>query len=204
MPKNNPYANVPVAPQELDLRELGQDCEIELDIGFGRGHFIIDRAEARPEALILGLEMRRKWVGVVSDRAARRELENITLWYGDARHLLKSWGPEGSLTTAFINFPDPWWKKRHQKRLVVSEPTLREVARLLRPGGHLLVQTDVAERVETYRAALSAVPELEECLGSAEHPLDHNPVGTQSHREKKCAQAELPVFRFYFQKRKGS
>jgi tRNA (guanine-N7-)-methyltransferase len=200
MPRNNPYSNVPAAPTSIDLAELAEGRDVEIDIGFGRGHFVLDRARARPEALILGLEMRRKWVGLVSERAARRGLTNLQVWYGDARYLLADWGPAASLSAAFINFPDPWWKERHQKRLVVSPSTVRELARLLRPGGQLLVQTDVEDRVGFYRAALESEPSLREALGDAASPLDHNPIGTQSHREKKCAQAGLPVYRLFFEK----
>ena len=79
MPRNNPYSDVPSAPSELDLLEIGS--ELELEIGFGRGHFILDRAEAQPKAFVLGLEMRRKWVALVASRAERRGLENVkTEW----------------------------------------------------------------------------------------------------------------------------
>lgn len=200
MPRNNPYSDVPIAPSDLDIKELSNGREAELDIGFGRGHFILDRAEARPDTTIIGLEMRRKWVNLVGQRALQRGLTTVEVFFGDAKALLPGWGPDGSLTSVFINFPDPWWKKRHQKRLVVTTTLIREVARLLRPGGVLLVQTDVQERARKYGEVLVSEPTLSLVQGDADSRSEQNPLGVMSHRELKCAQAGLPVFRFLLRK----
>jgi tRNA (guanine-N7-)-methyltransferase len=203
MPRNNPYNDVPCADSELDLVDLGQGRRVELEIGFGRGHFSMGRALARPDVLILGLEVRRKWVATVIDRADRAGLDNVWPRFGDARHLLPTWGPAGSLSAVYVNFPDPWWKKRHQKRLVLAPSTIEQVVRLLAPGGALLVQTDVAERAEAYRTMLEAEPGLFEAHPEGERFLEKNPIGVASHREKKCLEAGLPVYRLLFKKRQA-
>lgn len=200
MPRNNPYSGVPNAPSELDIAAVSKGREVELDIGFGRGQFILDRAEVRPEAIVIGLEMRRKWVDLVGERALRRGLHNIEVYYGDAKALLPGWGPDGSLTSVSINFPDPWWKKRHQKRLLITSSLIGEVARLLRPGGNLLVQTDVQNRGQRYLEVLSAELTLSLEPGGGESTSEQNPMGVMSHRESKCAAAGLPIFRFFLRK----
>ncbi len=201
MPRNNPYADVPAAPAELDLAELAQGREVELEIGFGRGRFILERAAARPEALLIGLEVRRKWVAKVSERARRAELSNVDLSFGDARHLLLGWRPDEVLAAVYLNFPDPWWKKRHLKRLVLVPETLAQIVRLLRPRGRLFVQTDVEERAEGYRALLESEPLLAEMHPPGQRFLADNPAGATSHRERKCREVGLPVFRLLFEKR---
>ena len=66
--------------------------------------------------------------------------------------------PDASVRRFFVHFPDPWWKKRHAKRLVVRDTFLAEVARLLEPGGELFVQTDVEERARAYEDLVSLDP----------------------------------------------
>jgi tRNA (guanine-N7-)-methyltransferase len=150
--------------------------------------------------LLLGLETRRKWVGLARRRAAARGLGNVEPWFGDARAVLGTWGPPGAFAAIFVNFPDPWWKKRHQKRLVVEAEAVGVMARLLRPGGALFVQTDVAERAAAYRAVLEAEPRLHEARGRGEGADGSNPFGVASHREGKCLEAGLPVFRLLFER----
>lgn len=200
MPRSNPYNDVPVAPTELDLVAHARGREVELDVGFGRGHFILDRAAARPDALLLGLEMRRKWVATVAAAARRRGLANVELYYGDVRALLDGWGPEGALTAIHVHFPDPWWKKRHHKRRVLTAASIRGFARLLRDGGVLFVQTDVDDLARHAHELLMAEPALALRHGSADAPSDHNPIGTMSHRERKCVEAGLPVYRFLLER----
>jgi tRNA (guanine-N7-)-methyltransferase len=200
MPRNNPYANVPAAPADLDLEAYASGRPLELEVGFGRGHFIMDRGAQQPETRHLGLEVRRKWVALAAQRAVDRGLNNVELLYGNVHELLPTWQPEGYLSSVFINFPDPWWKKRHRKRLVVAPDMLAHYARLLRPGGLLFLQTDVAERAELYEALLRQEPGLRQRLDSTGAPLTENPLGVMSHREKKCAQTGLSVYRFVFEK----
>ena len=192
----NPYSDVPVVPSEVDLGELAAGREVELDIGFGRGHFLLARAAARPGALVVGLEVRRKWVALAAARATRAGLDNAVAWLGDARSVLGGLGPDAVLSWAFVHFPDPWWKKRHEKRRVLSSSMAGQIARLLRPGGRLLVQTDVDDRAAAFRGTLEAEPGLR---ALALEP-DRSPVEQASHRERKCLDAGLPVFRLLYEK----
>ncbi len=192
----SPYADVPVAPRRPDLAALAAGREVELEIGFGRGHFVLARAAARPEALVVGLEVRRKWVGLVDARARRAGLDNVVAWLGDARAVLAAAGPDGVASWVFLHFPDPWWKKRHRKRLLLTSRLAADLARLLRPGGRLLVQTDVEERARLYRGVLEAEPRLE----ALPLPDGASPVAERSHREQKCLEAGLEVHRLLFER----
>jgi tRNA (guanine-N7-)-methyltransferase len=200
------YDHPPRLPEgdRIDLRELlASEGAIELEIGPGRGSFILERAAERPEGAILGLEIRRKWATIVD-----RRLGDASLWprarvcCEDAREALPRLGPDGVVDRVFFHFPDPWWKKRHEKRLVIVDPVIDEVVRLLADGGELFVQTDVPERAAAYEARLSPHPDLEP---AGDHPgsprLAHNPCASaRSNREKHADRDGLPVYRLLYRR----
>ena len=101
-----------------------------------------------------------------------------------------------------MHFPDPWWKKRHQKRLVMGDVLLDHVARLLLPGGELFVQTDVEERADQYEAMISEHGRFEpfgDVTGSAR--LAENPYGARSPREHRAIADGIPIHRLRFRVR---
>jgi tRNA (guanine-N7-)-methyltransferase len=197
-----PYADVPAFPPAvpIDLVALaGRRQEIELEVGFGRGRFALERATARPEVFLLAVETRRKYVHTAAETAAGRGLGNVLFRHGDARELVSRFVPDGCVACAFVNFPDPWWKARHAKRTVVATPLIGEIARLLRPGGELFVQTDVPERAEAFRGALDAEPRL--VSASPGGFVAENPYGATSNRERHCVEVEVPIFRLRYLRR---
>jgi tRNA (guanine-N7-)-methyltransferase len=113
----NPHrfrALAPRAPEgPLDLAALlpGRG-PIELEIGFGHGLFLYERARARPDVRLLGLEVKKKWSYLVAERCQRRGLLGVTVWSEDARAILPR-VQAASVQRVFMHFPDPWWKKRH-------------------------------------------------------------------------------------------
>jgi tRNA (guanine-N7-)-methyltransferase len=196
------YLEVPALPLTgpIDIDRLtGGQGPIELEIGFGRARFLLDRAAANPQTSFLGLETRRKWVYRAAKRSGARELENVTVRLGDARKALARIEPPARLSCVFVNFPDPWWKARHQKRLVLTEDVLHQITRLLRDRGQLFLQTDVEFRAEGYRQLLAAIAELEP-MGQGGRVAD-NPFGARSSREIRCADLGLPVQRLLYARR---
>src|SRR5271163_222982 len=135
-----PYEDAPRLPEgaRVDFRALVQGDWVELEIGPGRGWFLVERAVAEPRAGLVGLEIRRKWAAVVDARlGARGHAKRARVFAEDARIALPRLGPEAGVRRIFVHFPDPWWKKRHAKRLLVRDGFFGEVARLLEPGGEL-------------------------------------------------------------------
>ena len=197
---SNPYAEVPTLPRtsRIDLREMlgGWNGPVELEIGFGKGRFLLDRAAALPDTRFLGLETRRKWVHLVTSRKEKRQLDNVVVLHGDARSGLARFFPAASVQRIFVNFPDPWWKARHEKRLVMSPALLTESARLLVDSGDIFVQTDVDFRKDAYKAMLAANPDFLPRDGDGE--TDANPFGARSLRESRCIETDLPVYRLWF------
>lgn len=192
----------PQAPDKgFDLFELFEPSgEIEMEIGFGRGLFLVSRASAAPHAWLLGIEIKNKLVFRVDQRLQRLGLSRVRVMAGDARSVLPDVRPDAALARVFVNFPDPWWKKRHAKRRLLAEPLLDQIARLLRPGGELFVQTDVEERAEQCRAQLREHAAFE--LVDDGHVAE-NPYGARSNREQRALQDGLPVHRILARRRRA-
>lgn len=167
--------------------------EIELEIGFGRGMFLIQRATAAPHVQLLGLEIKSKWAYLVDQRCRRLGLDHVQAFGGDVREILPRLQPDGCVARVFMHFPDPWWKKRHARRRLVGAALLDEIGRLLRPDGEFFLQTDVEERADVHAEALTAHPAFR--LEGEGGRLADNPYGAVSNREKRAAEDGLPVFR---------
>ncbi len=166
--------------------------DIELDVGFGRGLSVFTRAEAAPDARILGVEVKTKCVYKVDQELQRMGVQDrVKVWAWDIRELVQRMQPDGCVTRAYLHFPDPWWKERHQKRRVLTSPWLDSLARVMPVGGELYVQTDVDERHELYVATCEEHPAFE--MVDAE--LTENPFGGISNRERRAAEDGLPVRR---------
>src|SRR5262245_4718329 len=137
--------HAPRAPEHgFNLFEVfPANAEIEMEIGFGRGQFLAQRSAAAPGVHLLGLEIKKKLVYQVAERFERQQLSRVRVMSGDVRAVLPGIQPEAAVARVFMHFPDPWWKKRHAKRRLFGDELIGQVARLLRPGGELFVQTDV-------------------------------------------------------------
>lgn len=200
-----PYEDAPRLPEgdALDLRELVRGDSIEVEIGPGRGGFLFERADAAPSAGLVGLEIRRKWATIVDRRLDKRGYgPRARVFAEDAKVALPRLGPDGVVSRLFLHFPDPWWKKRHHKRLVLGDVFLDEVARLLEKGGELFIQTDVEERADLYERVTSAHPAFEPAGDVAGSPrLAENEYGARSPREHRAIADGLPVWRMRWKRR---
>ncbi len=203
---NHPYAHAPRVPEgaAIPLDELVPgEGRFEIEIGPGRGGFLFERAASRPDARLVGLEIRLKWAALVDERLQKRGLgARARVFNADAREALGRLGPDASVAVVYLHFPDPWWKKRHEKRLVAGAPLLDGIARLLVDGGELFAQTDVEERAQQYEALFAAHPALEPAGDAPGSPwLAENPYGARSPREHRAILDGLPVHRLRFRRR---
>lgn len=203
--KPGPYADAPRLPEGdfVDARTLVRGDWLEIEVGPGRGGFMFERAAAESGAALIGLEVRRKWAAIVDVRLAKGGLApRARVFAEDAKDALPRLGPDGAFRRAFLHFPDPWWKKRHRKRLVMGDAFLEQIARLLEKGGELFVQTDVDERIDEYESQILACPSFAaagDAPGSAR--LVENPYGARSPREHRAITDGLPVHRLRFVRR---
>jgi tRNA (guanine-N7-)-methyltransferase len=173
---------------------FGRQAPLEVELGFGRPHFLLERAVEVPDHDIVGIEWKGRWPAVVHDKQAKGAYPNVRALHGNAWLLFGSLFSPSSLTWIVLNFPDPWWKSKHQKRRIVSDAFARLLASRLAPGGRILIQTDVASLLEEYLARLEAQPTLKNPAGPF-RLAPRKPLSASSHREKRCRADGVPIFR---------
>jgi tRNA (guanine-N7-)-methyltransferase len=145
----------------LDACELfGAPVPIELELGLGKGLFLIEWAASHPDSGFIGVERCQRYLAMAATRAARRGLANLRLVRTTAEDMLFRCLADGSVAAVHIYFPDPWPKKRHLKRRLLTRGNLERIARVLAPGGLLRVKTDHAGYAGAIAEALAGVPEL--------------------------------------------
>jgi tRNA (guanine-N7-)-methyltransferase len=207
----SPYAAAPrlpageaLGPSEIfgtPVTSSNEAPAYELEIGPGRGHFILERAALSQDIRIVGLEIRLKWASLVDERLRRLgQAGRARVFAEDIRFALPRLAA-ASLSRVFVHFPDPWWKKRHAKRRLANAPVIEQVARLLRPGGELFVQTDVWDAARAYQEAVEAHRGFTS-MGDAEgSPLcADNPYGARSPRERRVMADDMPIIRLRYQR----
>jgi tRNA (guanine-N7-)-methyltransferase len=194
----HPYANAPRLPEgeRVDVPGLVSGKSYELEIGPGRGGFLFERAAEAPDTALIGLEVRLKWAAVVDGRLAAHGLSaRARVFAEDARDALVRLGPDGVFARVFVHFPDPWWKKRHAKRILLDARLLEQIVRLLSSSGELFVQTDVPERAAQYESVVSCEPTLVAFGDDASARLRDSPYEAKSPRERRALADGLPVHR---------
>jgi tRNA (guanine-N7-)-methyltransferase len=135
-----------------------------VEIGFGRGEFLLGLAAASPAQAFLGVEYSYKRVLKLARRLARSEIRNVRLLQARGEDTVRELLPERSVATFWINFPDPWPKLRHRRRRLVEPGLVRELALRLVAGGELHVATDDVDYAEQIDAALAGEPLLANAL----------------------------------------
>jgi tRNA (guanine-N7-)-methyltransferase len=163
-----------VGVESLDWRRVfGREGRVEVEIGIGKGRFLLAAASARPDVLHFGVEWSNEYLRLVETRAERARLDNVRFVRADATDLVRRAIPDGSVSTYYIFYPDPWPKKRHHKRRFLQSANVDALARTLVPSGWLHVATDhddywsVIEPLLDTHPAFARQPEF----GGAEFPL---------------------------------
>src|SRR5437870_938785 len=133
----------------LDFEELfGNRNSVILEIGSGKGRFLIASATERPDLNFIGIEKSLHYYRVIRGRVGKRGLRNVRLINHDAFLVLEKMIPDNSISEIHIYFPDPWPRRREQKRRIIRPEALTEIRRVLREGGNGIYVTDHREYFE--------------------------------------------------------
>ena len=117
----------------------------ELEIGCGKGGFLLSRARAQSNVRLLGIEWANKYYRYCADRMSRWQVTNVRVMRTDAKFFLINHLLPACVSVLHVYHPDPWPKKRHHKRRLVQADFVRAVVRVLKPGGRWLIQSDHEE-----------------------------------------------------------
>lgn len=190
----------PTPPPDWTKIYADMTLPLHLDIGCARGRFVLSMAQLQPDWNYLGLEIRDPLVEEANRLRDELGLRNIHYLFCNVnkslRPLLSSL-PSGMLQRVTIQFPDPWFKKRHQKRRMVQADTVADLADYLAPGGSVFIQSDVEEVA------------IEMCDRFHSHPafqrtssqwLPTNPLPVSTERERATQAKGEPVYRALFER----
>jgi len=177
---------------------LASNLALEVEIGFGRGDFLLDRARRHPQALLIGYETKNKATRLMLQRTQRYQIDNLWLSDDDARFNIPRIIPDGRVDIFHVLFPDPWWKMQHKVKRLFSPPFVDLLATKLRRGGLLFFKSDVQEYGEMVQYLVEQQPDF----------LPHDPalaarIGdlALTHREAWCVRNQQPIFSYYFARR---
>jgi tRNA (guanine-N7-)-methyltransferase len=202
----NPLSRFFQLPLELPTpQDLFADPNqpIHLDIGCARGRFLLAMAQQHRQRNHLGVEIRRALVTAAEADRQALQLDNLQYLFCNANVSLEAWLqalPPGLLELVSIQFPDPWFKKKHHKRRVLQPALLLAIATGLAPGKQLFVQSDVLAVIEPMVALIEASGCFERPAQDAHPWRQDNPLQQPTERERYVLDQGLPVYRVLYER----
>ena len=192
----SPFYCLPPSPIALEKIFVVPESPLHLDIGCARGRFILKMAQMFPHQNYLGVEIREPLVDEANRLTRENNLTNLHYEFNNATHSLDVLleNLPSVLQTVTIQFPDPWFKKKHAKRRMVKDNLVETVVRHLQFGGQIFVQTDI----ESLAAEMFAL--FRENAQLSEIEIAENPFPVKTERENAVEEKNLPVYRRLFEK----
>jgi tRNA (guanine-N7-)-methyltransferase len=174
---------------------FGRTAPVEMEIGVGKGRFLLAEAAAHPDRDYFGLEIEAEYAAIVRVRASRAGLTNVRVERLDGKAFVALRLAPGCLAALHVYFPDPWPKKRHHKRRLVDAAWAAAAARALLPGGLLRVASDHADYWSVIDAVLSAEPLLARLS-----PGEEGEWSTGTNYEAKFVRSGRPIHKAVFRR----
>jgi tRNA (guanine-N7-)-methyltransferase len=202
--RNRQHVN-PNAMSFLDFRgeppRLVPGVPVELEIGCAEAQFLFERAERESDRIYIGLEIREWLVDEVNQQARERGAPVQAIFCNANNHLAQLF-PSHSVERVYLNFPDPWFKKRHHKRRMIDEDLAVQIHQVLAPDGELLFQSDVWDVALEVMSIFELLDDrYENVAGEWTFWKKGNPFGVRSWREMHCEEEDLPIWRIRYRPR---
>jgi tRNA (guanine-N7-)-methyltransferase len=178
----------------IDVRdEFGNDNLLILEIGSGKGRFLVNEAIEHPELNYVGIEMALQYFRVVKERLERRRIPNARVINYDAKEVVSRMLRDGSVREIHIYFPDPWPKKKTRKRRFIQDDVLEQLVRILEPDGEGVFVTDHRDYFE------DAVPLFEKWFDVTAGEVTS--TAPRTNYEAKYREEGRPIFEVRFRRR---
>lgn len=192
-----PYYRFEPEPFAIENAFANPELPLLLDVGSARGRFLLKMAEIETNRNFLGIEIREPLVIEANRQANEKNLTNLHYEFCNASFALDKFLinlPADILQTVTIQFSDPWYKKRHAKRRMVTENLVKTIVKHLKVTGTIFIQTDVEFLAEEMFAVFRETENL------SEFNCNENPFPVKTEREKAVEEKHLPIYRKIFEK----
>ncbi len=196
----NPLRSSFWARDALATLELPSGGDVEAELGCADARFLFERAPHHPHIHFLGLEIREPLVDEVNKKAREAGLANLRAVFCNINVDLPTLVPDASLARVFINFPDPWFKRRHQRRRLMNDELVDVLHRKLRSGGELFFQSDVFDLALDAMAVLEEAPDRFANVAEPWSFVRENPYGAKSLREVRCEERGMRIWRMCYRR----
>lgn len=191
-----PYYRQTPKPIEIEKIFANPELPLHLDLGCARGRFILKMAEAEKSQNFLGIEIREPLVEEANRIAKEKNLNNLHYEFCNAMMFLDKLFeklPANILQTVTIQFPDPWFKKKHAKRRMVNVELVETIANHLADSGKVFVQTDIEFLAQEMFGF------FEENNNFERIEIEANPFPVKTERENAVEEKQMPVYRAIFE-----
>jgi tRNA (guanine-N7-)-methyltransferase len=180
---------------------LDPDKPIEIDLGFGRGEFILEMARQRPHVQFVGLEIRDYLIDKVQDQLQEEPCPNVYVMAANVKEHLPILFDPGMLSRVYIHFPDPWTRrKKHHKRRMVDARLIATLYALLQTGGEVHLMTDKEMVGQEMRALFETHGGFENACGEGQFCLEST-TGIRTREELYYIERGDPIYRLKFVRR---
>jgi len=177
------------------------DHPVEIEVGPGKGKFILNESQKNPDKNYLAIEWAGRYLKVLSEKIPRFKLGNVRLLNADARIVFKDWIPHSSITGIHIYYPDPWWKRKHQKHKLFTEKFVHNIKQALVSNGFFSFATDVEEVYSLVKELIESVKHFVNIHEKIYQNGEDTPPGRTNFEIKKW-QVENTIYETKWQKEK--
>ncbi len=202
-PLSKYFQEIDTVPQ-IDQFFRNPNLPTHLDIGCASGKFLFQLAEQNKNWNYLGIEIREKLIINAKSKLKDEEIDNLFFIFGNADTLLKNWicqYPGKVLKSVSINFPDPWFKKKHYKRRIIQTEFLNRIALLMSEDALLFIKSDVEELYEYMDSLICNTLIFQKVNIKNKNYLDtFNPTKIKTEREKYSISRQLIIYEKIYKK----
>lgn len=192
------FFQIPISLPSKTLLFSKSHNPIHLDIGSAKGEFLIELAKKSPDWNFVGLEIREPLVRLCEKKREKLELNNLKFLFCNVNVSLDEWLSDlnsGQLKRVSIQFPDPWFKRKHFKRRVLKKNLLNSIAKYMSKEGEIFIQSDILQLIESMTNTIDESRYFNrKGLGDLRF-IDKNPYNVKTDRELFSLKKNLPIYR---------